>query len=106
MEGILQEAMRITGGERAENYGHPRANHERIAQLWNGYVSAKAVDKEGKLTQGCAHITAQDVVVMMILLKAARELHTSKRDNWVDMAGYARCGARIAGHEAWWVDGF
>ena len=28
----------------------------------------------------------------MILLKMSRQLHQRKRDNWVDTAGYARCG--------------
>ena len=97
-ESILTEALRVTGGERQENYGHPLANHRRIAELWNWYLSARDIDADGSIMEK-QPLEPSDVVAMMILLKIARELHTTKRDNWLDIAGYARCGARIAGHE-------
>ena len=97
-ESILTEALRITGGERQENYGHPLANHARIAAVWNGYIEARSINPEGvKLPQ--IELTAVDVANMMMLLKVARGLHTPKRDNWTDIAGFARCGARIQGFE-------
>ena len=98
-ESILTEALRVTGGDRQENYGHPLANHQRIADLWNGYLMAKQVNPDGTRVTTQLSIMPTDVVSMMILLKVARELHTSKRDNFTDLAGYARCGAQIQGHE-------
>ena len=34
---------------------------------------------------------AREVAMFMILLKLSRETHQKKRDNSVDIAGYARC---------------
>lgn len=90
-ESILAEAIRITGGDRRRDYDHALPNHERIAKLWNAYLVCR---KEPT----CA-ISAEDVVVLMILLKLARHAHTPKRDNWVDIAGYARCGSQVNGFE-------
>lgn len=99
-ESILAEALRVTAADRQDNYGHPLANHLRIAALWNGYLEARALDAEGKPKVMAADLGPMDVVSLMVLLKIARELHSTKRDNFTDMAGYARCGARIQGHEA------
>lgn len=90
-EGILDEAKRITSGDRQRDYDHPKPNHERIAAMWNTYL---AVRKEPS-----GPIAAEDVAAMMILLKIVRNCHTPKRDNAVDIAGYARCLARISGFE-------
>jgi hypothetical protein len=35
--------------------------------------------------------TAREVAMFMIALKLSRETHQMKRDNSVDIAGYARC---------------
>lgn len=78
---ILAEAAKIAGGDRSEAYGHPLDNHRRIAGLWNAYIEAR---KPGPLTP-------QDVARMMILLKVARDLHAPRRDNRVDICGYAEC---------------
>ena len=61
-------------------------------------MNAKSIGPDGERT-AIKGIEPVDVVHMMILLKIARELHTSKRDNWTDIGGYARCGARIMQHE-------
>ena len=36
---------------------------------------------------------AREVAMFMVALKLSRETHQRKRDNWVDIAGYARCGS-------------
>jgi hypothetical protein len=90
-ETILEEAIRITGGDRQRDYDHPKPNHERIAVMWNAYLSIR-VDPLGP-------ISAADAAYMMILLKVARDVKTPKRDSVVDIAGYARCVARIHGYE-------
>jgi predicted ATP-dependent serine protease len=44
-------------------------------------------------------LSALDVAHLMILLKIARAVYTPTRDSYVDIAGYARCAAQIAGFE-------
>jgi len=81
-EFILEEAKRCVCGCRAEDYGKPEDNFERIANLWTAYA--------GYVFQ------AEDVAAMMILLKIARIASGSaKMDNWVDAAGYAACGGEL-----------
>ena len=91
-ETILEEAARITSGERQRDYDHPLRNHDRIARLWNAHL-ANRPDPHGK-------ITAENVAEMMILLKLARQCFTPKRDNLVDICGYARCLERMADYTA------
>lgn len=78
---ILEEAQK-TVVERASSYDHPRENFKRIASLWNIYLKARGID---------ATLTEKDVGMFMILTKIAREVHAHKRDNLVDIAGYAHC---------------
>lgn len=79
---ILEEALKISGtGERQRDYGHPYVNHERIAQMWNVQLAPKLKTP----------ITPRDVALLMIALKLAREVNTPKRDNIVDIVGYANC---------------
>jgi hypothetical protein len=80
-ESILEEALRITRGPRQSDYGHPRVEHNRIAQYWTTFL-------------GCS-VTAEQVAMMMVLLKVARQGHRNKRDSLVDIAGYADCCQRI-----------
>ncbi|MDU0991272.1 MAG: DUF6378 domain-containing protein, partial [Enterococcus faecium] len=40
-------------------------------------------------------VCARDVANMMVLLKVARNKASWHRDNWVDIAGYAACGAEV-----------
>jgi hypothetical protein len=91
-ETVLEEAQRITSGDRHRDYGHPADEHQRIAALWTAYLDGKAC-REGRID--FVDIDALDVARMMILLKIARDVHHAKRDNWTDIAGYARCLERI-----------
>jgi predicted nucleotidyltransferase len=90
-ESILEEAQRLTSGDRQRDYDSPKPNHERIARLWNAYLAIRR-DPAGPLSPS-------DVATMMILLKVVRNAHTPKRDSMVDIAGYARCLAKIEGFE-------
>lgn len=83
-EDILVEALRITGGDRQADYGPPNQDFERTAGMWSAYLMHKL--KEGE------NLRDFDVACMMIHLKTSRQQHQRKRDNWVDIAGYARCG--------------
>lgn len=90
-DSILDEAKRITAGTRQNDYGHPRNDFARTAQMWTGILAEK-------LRPGSA-VTAMDVPLCMIAVKLARQAHRHKRDNLVDVAGYARTAAMIAGEE-------
>lgn len=76
-EDILLEALRITKGERNAQYGPPEQDFTRTAAMW---TALKGVEFE-----------AREVAMFMIALKLSRETHQRKRDNAVDIAGYARC---------------
>ncbi len=81
---VLEEAADLIDGDRNVTYGSPTQNFENIAELWN--VRFGHLLKNGKT------FTAPDVADAMILLKVARNIADPKRDNAVDIAGYAACG--------------
>ena len=90
-ESILDEAKRITGGVRHDDYGHPRDDFDRTARMWTGILADRLRDG--------AEVTTMDVPLCMIAVKLARQAHTHKRDNLVDIAGYARTAAMVVGDE-------
>ncbi len=75
-ENILEEADRLTGGDRNEDYGHPLDNHSRTAAYWSTYLGVP--------------ISPEQVCVLNVLQKIARSQNTDKRDNWVDVCGWTR----------------
>ena len=86
---ILQDAEKLTSGDRRRDYDAALPNHQRIAALWNAYLGIRK-DPAGPLSPS-------DVATCMLLVKLARHAYAKKRDNLVDMAGYARCIAQIDG---------
>ncbi|MEM1225951.1 MAG: DUF6378 domain-containing protein [Planctomycetota bacterium] len=78
-EDVLEEALRITKGDRNASYGPPDQDFKRTALMWS---AMKGV-----------HFEPREVAMFMIALKLSRETHQCKRDNWTDIAGYARCGS-------------
>jgi hypothetical protein len=80
-KSILEEALEVSGNNRQRDYGHPLANHQRIAAVWNVVLGPKLT----------ADITPEEVVWCMIGVKLAREVNTPKRDNALDVAGYINC---------------
>jgi hypothetical protein len=90
-ESILDEAKRITAGTRRAEYGAPADDFARTALMWTGILAHK-------LREGQA-ISAMDIPLCMIAIKLARQSHCHKRDNLVDIAGYARTAAMVAGEE-------
>jgi len=89
---VLEDALSVTSGDRRRDYDKATPNHERIARLWNAYIDSRK-------TGAGAPLSALDVAHLMILLKLARAVYTPTRDTYVDIAGYARCAAEIAGFE-------
>lgn len=83
-ERVLDEAIRVVYGNRQQNYGHPRVNFKRIADLWSVIVGTT--------------ITPEQTGLMMVCLKIARLMETpDHRDSYVDIAGYAAATARAVG---------
>jgi hypothetical protein len=74
-EAILNEALQIVTSDRNKSYGEPEANQGRIAALWSTFLGIE--------------ITPRQACLMMALTKIAREAHGPKRDNLIDLAGYA-----------------
>lgn len=81
----LKAAAECVCGSREEDYGSPEDNFAVIAALWTAYTGTD--------------VTPKDVAMMMALLKIARAKAGSKPDTYVDLAGYAACGAEISARE-------
>ena len=79
----LDAAAECVLKDRAAEYGKVENNFKRIADLWEAYLHAP--------------ISALDVAMMMALLKVARaKANPAHADSFVDLAGYAACGAECA----------
>lgn len=85
-ETICQEADRLVAVDRGKDYGHPLEDFSRTGSLWGPILSDWA-----KETNGDDPISAELVGLCMIALKISREINRPKRDNRVDIAGYAKC---------------
>lgn len=86
---LLEEALRVVKS-RGLDYGKPENNFGRIASLWRVYVG----NREGR--DGSGDLNEADVCVMMILMKVARLMEKPDHlDSWIDIAGYAACGADV-----------
>lgn len=82
----LKKANECVNGNREQDYGTPEDNFGMIAKLWTAYINQLHKD----------HIDGHDVAAMMAMVKLARiATGHGKADNWVDLAGYAACGAEL-----------
>ena len=90
-ESLLDEVKRITSTDRQRNYGHPKDNFKRIADLWNAYLSNRKNPE--------SEITVEDIAWMMVLVKIARDLNKPNKDNLIDAIGYTKTLAMIRGLE-------
>lgn len=80
----IDAAAKAVLHDRAQEYGDgPEDCFQLIASLWSSYL--------GHPVSSC------DVAAMMALLKIARVKYNPRHaDSWVDIAGYAACGAECA----------
>ena len=79
---ILKEAARLTASDRQNQYGDPRTNHSRIADLWTTYLETE--------------IEPDQVAICMALVKIARLMETQSADSYIDLAAYAAIAGEIA----------
>ena len=75
MNTILEEANEIVAGSRQQYYGHACESFARISTM--------AILMTGK------ELTPQDCCKVLIAVKMTREAFKHKRDNLVDLCGYA-----------------
>jgi hypothetical protein len=80
---ILLEANKIIHSDRNKAYGSAEDSFAQIAKYWEDYLGRA--------------ISPYDVAMMMVLLKVARAQHGFKRDNLVDICGYAALAERAHG---------
>lgn len=83
-KSILEEAAEIRSGSRNADYGDAAENFKRIAQIAS-LITGQVVDPK-------------TCVAVHIATKLSREAHRHKRDNLVDLCGYADILQRI--HES------
>ena len=62
-EEILKKAKDLVAGDRNKTHGDAFKNHAEIAEFWNIFLDKKL--------QPMASITAEDVALMMVLLKVS-----------------------------------
>lgn len=78
---ILEEAYAFVYGARNADYGHPADDFAAVAKAFNAYVEKK---------YNIANLLeATDVPIFQMIVKIMREANKPKRDNLVDIAGYA-----------------
>lgn len=81
----LDTAKAYVSTDRQADHGRPEDTFARIAGLWNAYLGE------------WADLQPHDAAAMMVLLKTARiRANPQHTDNWVDIAGYAACGAELS----------
>jgi len=84
-EDHMAEANALVNGDRMAAYGSPLPAYEAQAHVWSGLLAHKLT----------APLTAEDVVLLLAGMKLARQARKPKRDNLVDLHGYALVYAHV-----------
>lgn len=88
-EQTLAEALECVTKDRNADYDIPERNFKVIADLITTYINARCGMNYPEI-----QIMPHDVAVMLMLVKVARVVTSpDKHDHWIDIAGYAACGA-------------
>jgi hypothetical protein len=75
---ILDEAAELVYGKRGEDYGPPSEDFSRAIAIYRAWTGSAMI------------ISPVDHARYMMCVKLAREAHVHKRDNLVDLCGYAQ----------------
>jgi hypothetical protein len=76
-ESALLEAQGLVHGDRNAAYGSPLDDFRRTAKMWSAILGVE--------------VQPEKIGLCMIAVKLSRECNKHKRDNLVDIAGYAEC---------------
>lgn len=76
METILAEADRLVSSDRQNDYGHPYDDFSKTAAMWTVILGTE--------------VKPEQIPLCMIAVKLSRQVNKPKRDNLVDIAGYAK----------------
>lgn len=82
---IIEEAKEIRGGSRQSDYGDCVANMQRISEI-------------ATLING-RRLTPKECTIVLIAVKLSREAFKHKRDNLVDLIGYADILNEVIEHD-------
>lgn len=94
---VLLEAKGLITGDRNATYGPPTQDFRRTAEALSA-LGYRRLDVDGVTT---IPLEPSDVAIMIAMVKMSRLMHSrQKRDNWVDLAGYAGCGYECSVEEA------
>jgi hypothetical protein len=84
-QAVLDEAGELIHGPRNQGYGNPQVNFQRIADFFNVFL-------QDQLT---SPIQPHQIGWLSMFIKAAREMQSPKRDNYVDAIGYLACSWEV-----------
>jgi len=102
---ILEEANKITSHDRNSQYDEPEDNFARIWEYNKAYLINKAKGRnlipelECQLLSFIGSLGLEYIARQGLFIKLGREDFKHKRDNLVDLVGYARCLSKIEGDE-------
>jgi hypothetical protein len=84
---ILEEANGLIYGDRNKSYGHPIDDFSRTGKMWAGVLRDWALTVIDK--NNVPDVPPELVGLCQVQVKVSREVNAHKRDNLVDIGGYA-----------------
>lgn len=78
---LFEAAGKVINGERQTSYGDPEDSFAWIAERWNQYLKGRY--------NANFELKPEDATFMMMDFKMARECNQHKKDNIIDLTGYA-----------------
>ena len=83
----LEQAAQAVLRDRNKEYGEPEDLYQPVAAKWSATLGAP--------------VSPAQVILCLIDLKTCRLAHNiTHADSWIDVAGYAACGAEVATADA------
>lgn len=88
---ILNKVLEYTTKDRNATHGEPEDLFRQIAEVWSAMLGIS--------------ISSHQVALLMAALKIVRAIQNpTHEDNWIDLAGYAACGAECVPERNEWLE--